>query len=239
MHAMTKGSALIASIEYNHDCICSDVPERHPDTSITYLAELMDDGKNISHLFHFEGGNMRAFLEAIRRHRITKDVKVLRKSKDSIDAITTTREDASTKTALRTAGCAFISNPTYFDAVEKIHIFAPSFESLKLFLDTLKDSHNIKVRSKHFVEEGERLHPENLVRSGFLDFVSASELLTKRQAEALGLASRLRYYDVPKGIALSGIADKMNISEAAAGELLRKAQKKLMPTIGRIIETRG
>ncbi len=228
--------SLIATIDYNHDCICSDVPERYPDTSIRYLAELCERGTGISHLFSVSGGDIKPFVDAIRGHPTSLSVKTVRKSKSGREIITVTKSDASTKYALRQSGCAFISNPVYSGGIERAHLFAPSFDSLKVFLDSLKNSYNVKVASKHYLGEDERIRPESLVRSGFLDFVAASDLLTKRQAEALRLAGCMSYYDIPKRTSLGRIGEKMGISEAAAGELLRKAERKLMPAIAKIIE---
>jgi predicted DNA binding protein len=152
------------------------------------------------------------------------------------EIITVTRRDASTKSALEQSGCAFLTNPVYGAGIEKAHLFAPSFGSLRVFLDSLKNSYNVKVASKHYLREDERIRPDSLVRSGFMDFVSAADLLTRRQAEALRLAGGMSYYDIPKRASLQKIGEKMGISEAAAGELLRKAERKLMPAIAKIIE---
>jgi predicted DNA binding protein len=227
---------LIATIEYNHDCICSDIPERYPDTSIRYLAELGERGKAISHFFNISGPQMPRFITSLRAHPTTYDIRIVRKGKESSEIISTTKKDASTKFALKKSGCAFISNPVYCGGIEKAHLFAPSFDSLKSFLDSLKNSYNVKVASKHFLKEDERVRPDSLIKSGFMEFVSAADLLTKRQAEALRLAGSLDYYDIPKRTSLERIGQQMGISEAAAGELLRKAERKLMPTIARIIE---
>jgi predicted DNA binding protein len=227
---------LIATIEYNHDCICSDVPERYPDTSIRYLAELGERGKAISHFFSVFGDDIPSFVRALRAHPTTFGIKIVRKGAFGQEIITITKKDASTKFALKQSGCAFLSNPIYFGGIEKAHLFAPSFDSLKVFLDSLKNSYNVKVASKHFLKEDERVRPDSLIRSGFMEFVSAADLLTKRQAEALRLAGSLDYYSIPKRTSLEKIGQKMGISEAAAGELLRKAERKLMPTIARIIE---
>ncbi|MCI0503706.1 helix-turn-helix domain-containing protein [Candidatus Micrarchaeota archaeon] len=227
---------LIATIEYNHDCICSDVPERYPDTSIRYLAELGEWGKAISHFFNISGADVPRFIKSLRAHPTTFDVKTVRKGKFGQEIITITKKDASTKFALKQSGCAFLSNPIYGGGIEKAHLFAPSFDSLRIFLDSLRNSYNVKVASKHYLKEDERIRPDSLVKSGFMDFVSAADLLTKRQAEALRLAGGMDYYDIPKRTSLAKIGDRMGISEAAAGELLRKAERKLMPAIAKIIE---
>jgi predicted DNA binding protein len=230
---------LLASIEYNHFCICSDVPERYPDTSIKYLAELNEDKKDIAHLFNVSGGDIDRYLDSIRSHKTTTDLKVLRRQDDSADIIAVTKNDVSTKYALKRSGCAFLSNPIYEQGIEKIHLFAPSFESLKSFLDSLKNSYNVRVTSKHYLKANEKIRPQKLIESGFLDFVSAAEKLSKRQLEALRLASSMKYYEIPKRTSLSKIGEKMGISDAAASELLRKAEKKLLPTIAKIIELKN
>jgi len=227
---------LIATIEYTHNCICSDVPERHPDTSIKYLAELGDDGKNISHLFSVKGGDVHSFLESMRVHPTASDVRAIRKTEDGADVITVTRKEASTSHALKEAKCAFISSPVYGGGIEKVKIFAPSFNALRHFLDALKDSYNVRIVSKHFMKDKEKITPELLVKSGYLELMQATETLTERQIEALNLACSMGYYDMPKKKAITDIADKMGIGESAASELLRKVEKKLLPTLAKIVE---
>jgi predicted DNA binding protein len=232
-------NSLLATIEYNHFCICSDVPERHPDTSITYLAELEEDKKDIAHLFNVSGGDIDQYLESIRSHQTTTDLKVLRRQKNSADIIAVTKNDVSTKYALKRSGCAFLSNPIYEQGIERIHLFAPDFESLKGFLDSLRNSYNVKVTSKHYLKKNEKIRPQRLIESGFLDFVNAAGKLTRRQVQALKLASNMNYYDIPKKTSLEKIGERMGITEAAASELLRKAERKLLPTIAKIIQLKN
>jgi predicted DNA binding protein len=41
---------------------------------------------------------------------------------------------------------------------------------------------------------------------------------------------------MPKRCNLDKIAEEMGITDAAAGELLRKVEKKLLPTLAKIVE---
>jgi predicted DNA binding protein len=100
----------------------------------------------------------------------------------------------------------------------------------------LKNSYNVKVASKHYLKKNEKIRPQKLIESGFLEFVSATDKLTKRQIQALKLASNMNYYEIPKQTSLSKLGEKMGISDAAVSELLRKAERKLLPTIARIID---
>jgi len=227
---------LIAGIEYNHDCICSDVPERFPDTSIRYLAELGEDRKAISHLFQISGSDVKIFIDSIRSHHTTYGVKVIQKSERSALVIPRTGRDVSTKLALKESGCSFVSNPIYYSAVEKVNVFAPSFENLRSFLDHLKYSYNVKVVSKRFLKDDESVRFENLERSGYLELSTAASRLTKKQAKVLKLAAEGDYYAIPRGTSLSDIAAQLDVSEAAASELLRKAERKLLPSLAKIID---
>jgi len=230
---------LIAKIEYNHNCICSDIPERFPDTNIRYLAELGQKNNTISHLFHITNGDLSRFLDCWKTHPTMKGLQVLRKTNDSADVITITEEDASTAHALHDANCAFISNPIYDSGVERIKVFAPSFDSLREFLDSLKNSYNITVKSKHYLKPAEKICPETHLSSGYSDLASAADLLSKRQIRAFTLASSYGYYDMPKRCVLNKIAKEMGITDAAAGELLRKVEKKLLPTLAKFVEERS
>ena len=69
-----------------------------------------------------------------------------------------------------------------------------------------------------------------------MEFMSVADNLTKRQMEILKLASAYGYYDIPKRVSIAQIAEKMDIGESAASELLRKAEKKLLPAIAKIVE---
>ncbi len=227
---------LIANLEYSHNCVCSDLPERYPDTKIIYLAETGQHGQYVRHLFTVSGEDPMHLVNGIESHNTVSNVEILRKNNNSIDIMTTTKDDQSTAYALRTSNCAFISTPIYDSGIEKVRLFAPSFGALRKFIDSLHNSYNIKVTSKHFLKNDEKIRPEEHIRTEFLEFISAADRLTKRQMEILKLASAYGYYEIPKRISIARIAEKMNIGESAASELLRKAEKKLLPTIAKIIE---
>ncbi|MFH2022979.1 MAG: helix-turn-helix domain-containing protein [Candidatus Micrarchaeota archaeon] len=227
---------LIANLEYSHNCVCSDLPERYQDTKITYLADAGQHKEQICHLFTVSGDDPMQFVNGIESHNTVSNVRILRKSNDSMDIMTTTKDDQSTAYALRTSNCAFISTPIYDAGIEKVRLFAPSFDALGKFVDSLHNSYNIKITSKHFLKDNEKIRPEEHIRTEFLEFVSAADGLTKRQMEILKLASSYGYYEIPKRISIAKIGEKMDIGESTASELLRKAEKKLLPAIAKIIE---
>jgi predicted DNA binding protein len=227
--------ALIATVEYSHDCILSDVPERYPDTEVKYLAELGVHNNRISHMFDIKGDSLNKFLEGLQKHHTTYSLKTLAKNNDYAQIITETKEDVSTHHALTQSGCFFISTPTYNQGLENAHLFAPSFSSLKLFIDSL-NGFNVKIKSKKYLTERRDLLTEGMKRSGYLDLLSASELLTAKQSRAFKIACSLGYYEMPRKCSLEDIALKFGISDQAAGELLRKAEKKIYPALANFLE---
>lgn len=62
---------------------------------------------------------------------------------------------------------------------------------------------------------------------------SAIHTLSKRQREALGLAVKHGYYDLPKKSDITGLAKAMGVDEATFSEHLRKVESKLLPAIAR------
>jgi predicted DNA binding protein len=54
------------------------------------------------------------------------------------------------------------------------------------------------------------------------------ELLTARQKEVLKHALRHGYYDTPRGISLTDLAKKLDISKSTLWEILRAIEKKLL-----------
>lgn len=55
--------------------------------------------------------------------------------------------------------------------------------------------------------------------------------LTDRQVEAVETATRLGYYAVPRETSLAAVADELDVAEATASELLRRAESNLMDRI--------
>ncbi|TFF88250.1 MAG: hypothetical protein EU548_09105 [Promethearchaeota archaeon] len=52
-------------------------------------------------------------------------------------------------------------------------------------------------------------------------------LLTKKQSEMLKLGLKLGYFNIPRSISLSNLAERVNVSPSALSEMLRRIDKKL------------
>lgn len=63
---------------------------------------------------------------------------------------------------------------------------------------------------------------------GFRRGLSASATLTERQQSALEAAVAVGYYDVPRTGSLERVADELNCAVSTAGELVRKAESKVL-----------
>lgn len=67
----------------------------------------------------------------------------------------------------------------------------------------------------------------SLVRLRGYDRQDASSLLTEPQANAMEVALEMGYFEEPREASLSEVADVLEISQPAAGGLLRRATKRL------------
>lgn len=60
---------------------------------------------------------------------------------------------------------------------------------------------------------------------------SVTAALTDRQYEAVETATRLGYYQVPRGASLEAVAAELDVARATASELLRRAESALMARV--------
>ncbi len=64
----------------------------------------------------------------------------------------------------------------------------------------------------------------------FADHATAGGLLTDVQFATLEAAVRIGYYEIPRPVGLSDLARELDVSKAAVGERLRRAEAKLVHT---------
>jgi predicted DNA binding protein len=72
--------------------------------------------------------------------------------------------------------------------------------------------------------------PIRLSRVRDLDRTMMPVEVTPQQREALEVATRVGYFDVPRGATLSAVAPELGISEQAAGERIRRGVRRLVFT---------
>jgi predicted DNA binding protein len=116
-------------------------------------------------------------------------------------------------------------------------LLAPGFKYLKNFIELVGEKgYGLKIKSRRNLKQGDKLSLESFRTCGFTKLKAASELLTDRQMEAFDLACSSGYYEEPKEITLEELANNLGISESTYAELLRKAERKLLPILDEILK---
>ncbi len=227
---------LIVELELTHNCFCTDVPEKMKDGRIKYIAYTGSTPHTVYHLFEVKSPDLNRALEMIRKHPRVREMQILRKTEQLAEIHVGADKDPSTADALLKSKCIFIEPAIYEGGIEKLVLMAPSDESFSDFLSHLDSSFDVKLKSKHYLKEKEKMSLDLFRSTGFLKFKAAADLTTDRQLEAFQLAAKNGYYDEPKRISIRELAEISGISEAAFSELLRKAEKKLLPILADIMK---
>ena len=226
---------LILELEQVHHCVSRDVSERITDTKIKWLATLSIDENTVTNMFELDNEYLQEVVQKSKQLKEVKKVKVVQKT-DTKSWISL-RADKCIATApkLVKSGCIWLHPVWSEDGVDRITMFAPTFKNFRNFLDLVEDDYQVKVRSKRYLDAGEKINFDTFSSNGFLQLKSATELLTERQYELFDLACRYGYYEEPKKISLQEIGAKLGICESTSAELLRKAERKLMPVLSDIL----
>ena len=114
-------------------------------------------------------------------------------------------------------------------------MLAPNFASFKKFLASVEGKYDIKIKSKRYLDQSTRLSLDTFRTAGFLQLKTASEILTDKQMEAFDTACRYGYYEEPKKISIEELSGKLGIGPSTCAELLRKAERKLLPILSDVL----
>lgn len=127
--------------------------------------------------------------------------------------------------------------PTWTEGgVDYVTMLAPNFKSLKNFMDLVKEQgYDLKIKSKRYLEPSQAVSLDSFRTSGFSKLKFASELLTDRQMEVFDIACRYGYYEEPKKISIEELSQKLGVGPSTCAELLRKAERKLLPVLNDIL----
>ena len=231
-----KKKPLIVELELTHNCFCTDVPEKMKDGRIKYIAYTGSTPHTVYHLFELTSPEINKALDMIKKHPLVKEVQILRKTDNMAEIHVGAEKDPSTANALLKSKSIFIQPAVYEGGVEKIVLMAPSDENFRDFLRHLDESFEVKLKSKHYLKEKEKMSLDLFKSTGFIKLREAADLITDKQMEVFDLACKNGYYDEPKKISIRELAEMMDTSEAAFSELLRKAERKLLPVLSDIMK---
>lgn len=232
-----KRTPLLIELEQVHDCCSVAVSEKIKDSKLKWLATVGEDEKHIINMFELTCSEPKKFIDHLKTHKDVGVIKIVSLEKNKANVIIYSKKSASTAKHLAKSGTAWITPTWSEDGSDKVTMIAPNFSSFKKFLASVEGEYDIKIKAKRYLDNSTRLSLDSFRSAGFLQLKTASELLTDKQMEAFDIACRYGYYENPKKITLLEIAQKLDTTEAALSELLRKAEKKLLPVLSEIIKT--
>jgi len=228
-------SPLILELEQVHGCVSLETSEKVAGVRIRWLATLSMDERAVTNLFETDSASIPKVLEKARSLRDVKSARLVQKGPQNSWITMTAERKVSSAPKLAEAGVIWLQPAYSEDGVDRVTMFAPSFCNFRKFLELVEGDYDIKVRSKRFISQNEKINFDMFSSSGFLHLRAAAELLTPRQYEMFDLACRYGYYEEPKKISLEELGAKLGVSESTAAELLRKAEAKLMPMMNEIL----
>ncbi|NYZ60741.1 helix-turn-helix domain-containing protein [Candidatus Micrarchaeota archaeon] len=231
-----KKQPLIVELEQTHNCFAIDVSDKLKDVRMKWLATVGEDEKTISSLYEVPASELNKAIKRIKQHPHVKEVNIVQKGgKTALITIKHLRKFSTAPYLVKT-GVAWIPPSWSEKGVDKVTMVAPSFKNLKEFIGLVGEKgYDLKIKSKRYLEPKESVSLDLFRASGFTKLKCASELLTDRQMEVFDLACRHGYYEEPKKITIAELAQKLGISEGTCAELLRKAERKLLPILNEVI----
>ncbi|MCT9098500.1 helix-turn-helix domain-containing protein [Haloarchaeobius sp. HME9146] len=120
--------------------------------------------------------------------------------------------------------CLLLPPIRYEDGEKVVRVLALDAERLTAFFRDLVADFNVTVESKREVASPARRSP-----SSGLDAVLPT--LSERQREILLAAHEAGYYEIPRGTAMTDIAEVFDIDRRTAEEHLRIAERKLFDAV--------
>jgi predicted DNA binding protein len=233
---MAEKRPLIVELEQTHHCFSIEVCDKLKDLKIKWLATIGEDKKTVSNMFEIGTVEANKTITIIKEHPDVLEVVIVHTGEKITQIIVKQRRELATAPYLAKANVAWVA-PTYSEeGVDKVTMVAPGFDNLKKFIDMVSEKgYDLKIKSKRYLDPKESLSLESFRTSGFTKLKAASELLTDRQMEVFDLACRSGYYEEPKKVTIAEMAERLGISESTFAELLRKAEKKLLPILSDIL----
>jgi predicted DNA binding protein len=231
-----KVQPLIVELEQIHDCTSIAVTDKLKDVKIKWMATIGEDQKTITNLFEVDTSHLRSTIEQLKKHPKVKEVAIIVIGNQKSQFTIRQSKDLATAPALAKTKTMWIE-PTWTEGgVDYVTMLAPNFKSLKQFMELVKEhGYDLKIKSKRYLEPSQSVSLDNFRTSGFSKLKFASELLTDRQMEVFDIACRYGYYEEPKKISIEELARKLGVSPSTCAELLRKAEKKLLPVLNDIL----
>jgi predicted DNA binding protein len=227
---------IIVELEQVHRCISIAASDKLKGVKIKWLATIGQDELTVSNMFEIPTTEASRIVKAMKENSDVVDISVIRIGEKVTEIIVRQKKGVATAPHLAKTGVAWIPPTWSENGTDRVTLLAPGFKNLKAFLDMVsEEGYELKLKSRRNLEPKDRVSMDFFRTSGFTKLKSASELLTDRQMEAFDLACRYGYYEEPKRISIAELAQKLDVSDSTFAELLRKAEKKLLPILDDIL----
>lgn len=232
----SKPQPLIVELEQVHQCTSIEVCDRLKDVKIKWLATIGADDRTVTNLFEVETEQLKRVVQKIKEHAHVQEVKIILIGPAKSQITIQQNKQISTAPYLAKTGTIWIE-PTWTEGgADYVTMLAPAYRNLKEFIDTVSEhGYELKIKSKRYINAKENVSLDTFRTSGFTKLKFASELLTDRQMEVFDLACRYGYYEEPKRTSIEELGSKLGISASTCAELLRKAERKLLPILSDIL----
>lgn len=186
-----------------------EVSTDHPDTVFRVVSALPGDGYGVG-VVEIEGGAYEEALEEIPQQRMISGMEVLQKDDENGKALVQIRTNEHL--ILQRASNSGIPIEMPFEIQDGVGEWElrTSHDSLSE-LGSAFDSMGINYTIEH-------------VR----DFKSDADLLTEKQREVVEKAYELGYYDTPREVSLSEVADHLGIAKSTCSETLHRVEERVM-----------
>ena len=180
--------------------------KKYPELIFQIMSKFLLDTRTGMTLFHVKGINVRQFLNEFRELSEELEFQILFEGEDftilNIKTVDPWILSALVKTEL------LISYPV-------------TIKNSEIRVNILSERHKID----EFLKELESKKIGYSIKS--IGYYSDSPLLTEKQNEILTLALKYGYFNIPRGLSLSDLAEKVGVSPSALSEMLRRINKKL------------
>ncbi len=233
---MSDKQPLIVELEQVHHCTSLEVCDKLKDVRIKWLATIAGDEKTVTYLFEVDTPQLRNVLKKAKEHKNVREARVIRIGDKKSQIVIRQDRKVATAPYLAKTGTMWLE-PTWSEGgVDHVTMLAPDFKSLRQFIDLVSEKgYDLKIKSKRYISKSESPSFDSFRSTGFNKLKLANELLTERQLETFDLACRHGYYETPKKISIEELADKLGIGQSTCAELLRKAERKLLPVLNDIL----
>ena len=232
----SKNQPLIVELEQIHQCTSIEVCDKLKDVKIKWLATISMDEKTVMNLFEIDSEQLKKIVRKLREHPHVKEVQIILIGPKKSQITIKQSKLLATAPYLAKTGTMWVE-PTWSEkGADYVTMLAPNYKNLKEFIDLVSEhGYDLKIKSKRYIDAKNAVSLDAFRPSGFTKLKFASELLTDRQMEVFDLACRYGYYEEPKKISIEELAGKLGISPSTYAELLRKAERKLLPILSDIL----